>query len=103
MPPRRLLHPGQSVQLADTPGLATVVDFIGSGGQGEVYRASVFGHDAALKWYHPNYLDQDPGLWDRLERLVFSSPPSPAFVWPYARVGSPATGGLGYLMPVRGA
>ena len=47
-----LLNRGQS--LVTSSGLPCIVEqFLGSGGQGEVYRALFGNQPFALKWYHP--------------------------------------------------
>jgi len=60
---------------------------IGSGGQGEVYRADLQGRTVALKWY---YEDSATGAQrDGLEALLRKGSPAPRFLWPidlaYAR------------------
>ena len=48
----QLLKLNQIVQL-DNGENSTVKEFLGSGGQGEVYRIEIQGHSFALKWYFP--------------------------------------------------
>ena len=43
---------------------------LGSGGQGEVYHATVEGLPLTLKWYHAHYIAVDTALRTRLERAV---------------------------------
>ena len=48
--------------------MALVVDqFLGGGGQGEVYRVALQSQPLAVKWFYPHYLRQDPRLRERLE------------------------------------
>jgi serine/threonine protein kinase len=102
-----LLKPGQELSLADSAGEVTVGPLLGSGGQGQVYQAHVFGRDDhVVKWYLPQHLLEAPGLWNRLNRIIQLSPPSRAFLWPYARVikrgaSSSRPSEFGYLMPRR--
>jgi hypothetical protein len=46
-----LLSPGDAVATTDANASCTVIEFLGYGGQGEVYRASWKGEEVALKWY----------------------------------------------------
>jgi eukaryotic-like serine/threonine-protein kinase len=95
-----LLKVGQKVRVADGPGEALVLRYIKAGGQAEVYETRVFDLPAALKWYLPTYLSEDPDLWDRLDRIILSAAPSESFLWPYARVKDSHVPGFGYLMPL---
>ena len=77
----------------------TVVSRIGGGTQGEVYRVSFNGQDAALKWYHPQHAT--PDQWNAIEELVTVGSPSPSFLWPEGIATSSQEKGFGYLMPLR--
>ncbi len=86
----------------------TVGDFIGGGGQGEVYTATVTdatgrspASSVALKWFFPHYLRRDPQLRERLESAVSAGAPSDRFLWPQEVVESAGTPGFGYVMPLR--
>ncbi|MEZ4637533.1 MAG: hypothetical protein R2856_21705 [Caldilineaceae bacterium] len=104
----QLLQPGQTIT-AKTSGLTyTVGDFIGGGGQGEVYHALLSdgagrtqGTPMALKWFFPHYLRRDPQLRERLESAVSAGAPSDRFLWPQEVVESSAAPGFGYVMPLR--
>lgn len=88
-------------------GLVTVVsgipvrveEFLGGGGQGEVYRASAGGTTVALKWYFPD--SATPEQRDTVTSLVHQGAPSAAFVWPTDLVTSASSDGFGYVMPLR--
>jgi serine/threonine protein kinase len=76
-----------------------VVKFLGSGGQGEVYKVKWGGKDFALKWYYAQ-----SATWDQrtaLEELIKHGKPSPEFLWPEDLVESPGVPGFGYLMGLR--
>jgi hypothetical protein len=94
-----LLQIGQTVR--DASGAEWRAEqFIGAGGQGEVYRASRAGHDHALKWYFPDAATAEQK--SQLERLVLKGPPDPRFLWPLAVVEA-GHAGFGYVMPLREA
>lgn len=80
---------------------ATVDQLLGSGGQGEVYRAAWQGRPHALKWYYE--LTATPGQLRNLRDLVQKGSPDPRFLWPLdvapAGQGVP---GYGYVMRLRG-
>ena len=77
----------------------TVEQFLGSGGQGEVYRVSSQGKDVALKWYYPHTATD--AQRKALEALVSKGAPSEKFLWPLAVVTDAKTPGFGYIMPLR--
>ena len=80
-----------------------VEQYLGGGGQGEVYRASLSGQPVALKWYFPNYLQQDARLRERLETAIELGAPSDRFLWPAEIATATDTAGFGYVMPLREA
>ncbi|MBE5731831.1 MAG: hypothetical protein E7353_02245 [Clostridiales bacterium] len=65
-------------------GIITVKEFIGRGGQGEVYRVSLGGKDYALKYYHPkNCKAQFKESLSALIELLKNNPVnSRSYVWP---------------------
>ncbi len=82
-------------------GTALVRDFLGAGGQAEVYQVTVDGAEYALKWYYPGMAT--PLQRAALERLIESKEPSPEFLWPIALCAGKADDDFGYLMPLRPA
>jgi serine/threonine protein kinase len=76
-----------------------VLDFLGSGGQGEVYNISSGGKNWALKWYYPHTAtdSQRKGL----EALVSKGAPTEKFLWPLTLITDQKTAGFGYIMPLR--
>ncbi|RIK44867.1 MAG: serine/threonine protein kinase, partial [Chloroflexi bacterium] len=79
----------------------SVEQFLGGGGQGEVYRVTLQDQPLALKWFFPHYLRQDNRLRERLERAIQTGAPSDRFLWPMELVNAPGTAGIGYLMALR--
>ncbi len=92
---------GDEVEVNGTSLRATVLDLLGEGGQGEVYRAILHGEDVALKWYH--LAQATPEQRKALERLVRRGPPDKRFLWPRALVSAPrrAPQSFGYVMAIR--
>lgn len=83
-----------------TVGLNCQVEsFLGSGGQGEVYRARLGDRAVALKWFHPYYIDQDRQLRQRLSEIVAVGAPNDNFLWPIAIATQGE--GFGYMMRLR--
>jgi DNA-binding helix-hairpin-helix protein with protein kinase domain len=95
----QLLRIGQQVQ-AESSGLQCEVEqFLGGGGQGEVYRVTLGGKPMALKWYfqHAATQDQRAGL----DTLVKKGAPNDRFLWPMELTSASGVRGFGYLMPLR--
>jgi len=99
-----MLKHGQ--MLATSDGLMLkIVEFIGSGGQGEVYRVLAEGTEYALKWYHHPGTDSQRRM-AREQRealskyLLRNAPPDGRFLWPIAIVEDPKNTTFGYLMPL---
>ena len=95
----QILKPGQKVRTATTRCECVVENFVGSGGQGEVYRALLAGKAVALKWYYPASATADQQK--ALETLIKMGTPSDRFLWPIELATSPASTGFGYVMPLR--
>jgi len=95
----QILKPGQKVRTATTRGDCVVENFLGSGGQGEVYRALLADKPVALKWYYP--ASATPDQQKALETLIKMGTPSDRFLWPIELATSTASAGFGYVMPLR--
>jgi eukaryotic-like serine/threonine-protein kinase len=94
-----MLKPEQRLlTVSGTP--CVVKDFLGAGGQGEVYRVTLAGDSSmALKWYFPH--TATPEQWQALETLVSKGAPSEKFLWPLDLVRADRDSQFGYLMPLR--
>lgn len=97
----QIFTPGQTIHTDPGNVACKIEQFLGSGGQGEVYRVQLSGQAMALKWYYPGYLKQDERLRTRLETIIKSGPPNDKFLWPIDLVTSAQTTGFGYLMALR--
>lgn len=62
-------------------GFVTIVDKLGEGGQGIVYKVSLNGKEYALKWYTESKC-RTQVFFDNLENNIKKSSPSDAFLWP---------------------
>jgi serine/threonine protein kinase len=76
-----------------------IEDFLGGGGQGEVYRVSSKGKDWALKWTFPLLATEEQKR--SIESLISKGSPTEKFLWPLELVTSPNTQGFGYIMQLR--
>jgi len=92
-------HPGQTVWLEIAGERCEILELIGSGGQGQVYRASLNGQDYALKWYFPTSATREQRA--AIERLVHKGPPNDRFLWPLDIALCQGHASFGYLMPLR--
>jgi DNA-binding helix-hairpin-helix protein with protein kinase domain len=94
----QILKSGQIVH-TETGVPCEVGQFLGGGGQGEVYKADVSGKTVALKWYFP--AQATPEQRDGLDALIKKGPPNDKFLWPLELTSSPDVPGFGYIMPLR--
>ena len=95
----QILESGQIVN-TESGVSCEVGQFLGGGGQGEVYKADVGGKTVALKWYFP--AQATPKQREGLETLIKKGPPNDKFLWPLELTSSPDVPGFGYIMPLRG-
>jgi DNA-binding helix-hairpin-helix protein with protein kinase domain len=94
----QLLKPDQIIQLNNNL-TCTVKDFLGGGGQGEVYTADLNGTDVALKWYF--HAQATTEQQQALAELIQKKAPNDRFLWPMSLAHSPDVKGFGYIMPLR--
>ena len=92
-------RPGQTVWLELSGELCEIKELLGSGGQGQVYHASMNGQDCALKWYFPHNATDAQRV--AVERLVHKGPPNDRFLWPLDIAIFQGHPSFGYLMPLR--
>jgi eukaryotic-like serine/threonine-protein kinase len=93
-----LLGAGQTVR-SESGNEYTVREFLGGGGQGEVYRVAGPGKEWALKWYFANSATEEQ--YHALENLIQKGSPNEKFLWPLELVSDPRMKGYGYIMPLR--
>jgi serine/threonine protein kinase len=78
----------------------TIQQWLGGGGQGDVYRVDFSGRPMALKWYKPNAI-RNPGKFraNIVENIKLKAP-SDVFLWPEA-LTEEVDGSFGYIMRLR--
>ncbi len=79
---------GGTLLTADDGESVRVIDMLGAGGQGEVYRVATASGERALKWYYPSCAT--PEQSDIVRELVDRDFDDDRFLWPTAYVPSPA-------------
>jgi DNA-binding helix-hairpin-helix protein with protein kinase domain len=94
-----LLKIGQVVTSNSTGASCKVEQFLGAGGQGEVYRAILGTTPVALKWYRPEAATAAQRA--TLEALVRRAAPDDRFLWPMEVMIAEGVPDFGYLMPLR--
>ncbi len=95
----QMLKSGQVVTTETSNTPCRVEQFIGAGGQGEVYRAVLAKEPMALKWYFPSQATKEQR--EALETLVRKESPNDRFLWPLELVSDDRVRGYGYIMPLR--
>ena len=96
-----ILKTGDTVQGESSSLKCQVEVLLGSGGQGGVYRAKLGSQSVALKWYHPDYLQCDHFLRERLQQAIAKGSPSDKFLWPVEIATKKGNSSFGYIMPLR--
>lgn len=79
-----------------------VIEYLGEGGQGEVYRVEYCGKQKALKWYKPNCMGKKPqSFYNNISDNISKGPPNAkVFLWP-EDITEWRDGVFGYVMPLR--
>lgn len=95
----QMLKIGQEVTALTSGMTCRIEQFIGAGGQGEVYKANFCGQPMAVKWYFPS--QATPEQKASLETLVSKGAPNDRFLWPVELVSADGVRGYGYLMKLR--
>lgn len=78
--------------------VATVVDEIGSGGQGAVYKVKIGTDFYAVKMYHANFANGAKRFKKNLIANIRKGPVSSKFIWPLKLSKTYEDGSFGYLM-----
>jgi serine/threonine protein kinase len=90
---------GKKIPL-EAGGEAEVIEEIGSGGQGTVYKVSLNGKEYALKWYALRKLKSPDEFCENLRQNIHDGPPSEDFLWP-KYLTKTRNENFGYLMELR--
>ncbi len=80
-----------------------VSEFLGGGGQGNVYRVNYNGRNMALKWYHKSTIEKmknSEEFYENLKSNIEKGAPTKAFLWP-EDLTLWIDGSFGYVMAIR--
>ncbi|MDE5772053.1 MAG: serine/threonine-protein kinase [Ruminococcus sp.] len=90
---------GQKIKVK-SGGELEVIEKLGEGGQGIVYRVTYNGKEYALKWYFVNKLKDHKRFYMNIENNIRKGTPTSAFLWP-VEITEYFEGSFGYLMKLR--
>ena len=77
-----------------------VVQKLGGGGQGIVYKVDYDGKPMALKWYYSKKIKNPDRFYANIENNIKEGRPTEAFLWP-EDITEWVDGTFGYVMPLR--
>lgn len=81
-------------------GELEVIQKLGEGGQGVVYKVNYNGKPLALKWYFGNKLNNADKFYRNIQNNIKQGTPTGAFLWPL-EITEYFEGSFGYLMGLR--
>lgn len=81
-------------------GELEVIQKLGEGGQGVVYKVNYNGKPLALKWYFGNKLNNADKFYRNIQNNIKQGSPTGAFLWPL-EITEYFEGSFGYLMELR--
>lgn len=90
---------GQRIKTA-SGGELEVIQKLGEGGQGIVYKVNYKGKQLALKWYFGNKLNNADKFYRNIQNNIKQGAPTRAFLWPL-EITEYFEGSFGYLMELR--
>lgn len=90
---------GQRIKVV-SGGELEVIQKLGEGGQGVVYKVKYNGKDLALKWYFGNKLNDPDRFYRNIQNNIKKGAPTEAFLWPL-EITEYFEGSFGYLMELR--
>lgn len=77
---------------------AKILEKIGEGGQGSVYRVEIDGKEYALKYYHKA---PKKDFYNNLKNNIEKGAPDKTFLWPLFLTAKDKLGSFGYVMEIR--
>lgn len=83
-------------------GRVEILDKLGEGGQGIVYKVLLDGKEYALKWYTNSAISNNDTFYKNLKVNINSGSPSAKFLWPLY-LTQKQNGSYGYIMNLRPA
>lgn len=81
-------------------GELQIIEKLGEGGQGTVYKANFNGKELALKWYFGNKLKNKVAFYENIKNNIEKGAPTDNFLWPL-RITEHEDDSFGYLMELR--
>lgn len=90
---------GQRLRVA-SGGELEIIQKLGEGGQGVVYKVKYNGKELALKWYFGNKLHDADRFYRNIQNNIKKGAPTSAFLWPL-EITEYFEGSFGYLMELR--
>ena len=90
---------GQRIKVV-SGGELEVIQKLGQGGQGVVYKVKYNGKELALKWYFENKLNDPDRFYRNIQNNIKKGAPTSAFLWPL-EITEYFEGSFGYLMELR--
>lgn len=94
-----VLEKGQRIKTTSGKELE-VIEKLGEGGQGIVYKVNYDGRELALKWYFAHKLHNKEDFYDNIQENIKSGAPAKNFLWPI-EITEITGGSFGYLMELR--
>lgn len=96
----REFEKGQKIQTASGEDLE-IIQKLGEGGQGIVYKANYQGKEMALKWYFVRKMKNPRAFYENIQNNIRHGAPTKAFLWPTEVTEYYDDGSFGYLMDLR--
>lgn len=93
------LEKGQRIKTTSGKELE-VIEKLGEGGQGTVYRVKYEGRELALKWYFPHKLHNKKDFYSNIQENINAGAPAKNFLWPL-EITEMTEDSFGYLMKLR--
>lgn len=94
------LEIGKKVSL-EFGGSAEIIDFIGSGRQGNLYLVKFNGQKWAMKWYDCDMIAGPEAFRANLKRHIAEDPPSKKLLWPKYITKQASDGSFGYITDMK--
>lgn len=95
----KAFNKGQRIKTA-SGGELEIIQKLGEGGQGTVYKVKYNGKELALKWYFANKLNDAVKFYSNIQNNIKQGAPTSAFLWPL-EITEHFEGSFGYLMELR--
>ena len=78
-----------------------IIQKLGEGGHGVVYKVNYNGRTLALKWYFVRKMKDPQAFYENIQNNILKGAPTEAFLWPLEITECYDDGSFGYLMELR--